>query len=334
MAPRQGRQHASSCPLEALPVPYTPFSGPLQGGVLESTSAGWRIQLEIAGPPAGAGAGDAAQPPPEAIPICTDTEDEPDPALAAEGGWRDDGTRDARAAAGLADGIVERLSAADTAGAASRAPWLCLPCHARSELPRLLVRARAAASPFARITRWLAAEGIDFPGALCAHWAAEGHDVAPYQEVPAGPLASLLASARDGGGLADALTAAVRGCRGALLGEVRPNAGDPCPICTEDISDPGHGPSATTACGHTFHEACIRRWEAAVNTGCWPYSGAPTCPVCRSPLAIDGYGCPPPARPPPLPCGGRSGPAPSRHCASWPGQTPVARRLTIPSPEC
>ena len=51
-------------------------------------------------------------------------------------------------------------------------------------------------------------------------------------------------------------------------GEIRtvPNAA--CSICLGTAGGPMH----TTACGHTFHKACILKWRGG------------TCPLCRQPI--------------------------------------------------
>ncbi len=56
--------------------------------------------------------------------------------------------------------------------------------------------------------------------------------------------------------------------------------GEECPICLEngknvDGSSEGDRVVQITACGHRFHDKCLRAWLT---------SGASTCPVCRSAL--------------------------------------------------
>ena len=46
-----------------------------------------------------------------------------------------------------------------------------------------------------------------------------------------------------------------------------------CPICFGNARDT---PTTTTACGHCFHTACIKRWRNTANT----------CPLCRTENAI------------------------------------------------
>ncbi len=54
-----------------------------------------------------------------------------------------------------------------------------------------------------------------------------------------------------------------------LNSSLLPQQQDHCPVCLEQLVN-GRPQSFTTACGHTFHAACIERLEN------------PQCPVCRS----------------------------------------------------
>ena len=95
-------------------------------------------------------------PPPDAIPIGTDSEEEFEdelahhlgrtvreaPELEELGRWTDDGSHDPRAARALAGDIEAALRSGDPAGAGARLLWMCLPCHARSDLQPLAVSLR------------------------------------------------------------------------------------------------------------------------------------------------------------------------------------------------
>ena len=59
----------------------------------------------------------------------------------------------------------------------------------------------------------------------------------------------------------------------SLVISVREDAGDPCPICWENIKDS----PTMTGCGHRFHEECLAEWRCFTN--------APSCPMCRGSLA-------------------------------------------------
>ena len=52
-------------------------------------------------------------------------------------------------------------------------------------------------------------------------------------------------------------------------------AGTMCSICHEKL-EPRAASNTVTPCGHMLHESCLSSWAT--------YSGAGTCPICRSSL--------------------------------------------------
>lgn len=54
-----------------------------------------------------------------------------------------------------------------------------------------------------------------------------------------------------------------------------------CSVCLLNMTDNN---TRSLDCGHTFHRRCVERWKMAC-------TGAPTCPMCRTPFDVPQYRC-------------------------------------------